>query len=81
MLLVIFSCEDEVGQTTVTYGDLYGVVTDVNGDPVSGVMVTLSGINEDDLTTTSGNDGTFTFSNIPQKTHSVSFAKDGWLSI
>lgn len=81
LLLVIFSCEDEVGQTTVTYGDLYGVVTDVNGDPVSGVIVTLSGINEDDLTTTSGSDGTYTFNDIPQKAHSVSFAKDGWLSI
>lgn len=81
LLLSMFSCEDDIGHETVLYGTLSGVATDTNGDPLSGVLVTLSGINEEDVTTTTSGDGGYSFSNVPQKTQAVSFTKEGWLAV
>ena len=81
LLLSMFSCEDDIGHQKVLYGTLTGVATDANGEPLSGVLVTLSGINEEDVTTTTAEDGSYSLSNVLQKTQSVSFLKDGWLAV
>lgn len=81
MLLVQVSCEKEDGSVDNRRGKISGIVTDVNGDPIPGVDITLSGINEEDITTTSGADGRYILENVTYKTHAVKFFKDGWLTV
>jgi len=59
-------------------GTVTGTVTDEGGAPIDGVSVKISGLNETDLTATTGADGKFTVSNVSVKSHSVTFSKTGW---
>lgn len=81
-LLFQISCEKEEGDVLDgRTGRITGTITDVDGNPISGVLVTLSGIKEEDVTTTSGNDGKYQFENVKYKTHAVAFSKEGWLTV
>lgn len=75
------SCEDDDDSVVIGSGTVTGIVTDVDGQPVSDVSVTISGINEDDVTVTSGSDGKYTVDGVSMKTHAVTFSKSGWLTV
>lgn len=75
------SCEDDDDSVVIGSGTVTGIVTDVDGQPVSDVLVTISGINEDDVTLTSGSDGKYTVDGVSMKTHAVTFSKSGWLTV
>lgn len=81
MFILHFGCEKSRDVTDIQRGTVRGTVTDAHGDPISGVTVTLSGINEEDEVTTSGSDGTYSFDNVTYKTHAVTFEKDGWMAV
>src|SRR5690606_39447806 len=80
MLMLHFGCKKSHDPTDNRQGQVVGTVTDANGEPISGMKVTLSGINEEDQVTTSGNDGKYSFDNVTYRTHAVTFEKDGWLA-
>lgn len=75
------SCEDDDDSVVIGSGTVTGIVTDVDGQPFSDVSVTISGINEDDVTVTSGSDGKYTVDGVSMKTHAVTFSKSGWLTV
>ncbi|PRD53998.1 carboxypeptidase-like regulatory domain-containing protein [Sphingobacterium gobiense] len=81
MVMLHFGCKKDHDPTDNRRGQVMGTVTDVDGQPISGVKVTLSGINEEDQVTASGNDGTYSFDNVTYKTHAVTFEKDGWMAV
>lgn len=81
MPLWLLSCEKEEGLSENLRGEIAGMVTDVDGNPVSGINVTISGVNEDDVAATTGEDGKYHFDNVTVKTHAVTFSKEGWLTI
>jgi hypothetical protein len=81
MLLFQVSCEKDEGSVENRIGKVGGIVTDAYGEPISGVEVTLSGIKDEDIATTSGEDGRYIFENVTYKTHAVTFSKDGWLTV
>lgn len=81
MLLFLVSCEKEEGSADNRLGKIAGIITDTNGDPIPGVQITLSGIKEEDMATTSGDDGRYIFENVTYKTHAVTFSKEGWLTV
>ena len=68
------SCQKETpaedGNGTIT-----GTVSDSNGNPVEGVTVST---NNTEGTATTGADGTYTLSNVPVATLSVTFEKEGY---
>ena len=68
------SCQKETpaedGNGTIT-----GTVSDSNGNPVEGVTVST---NNTEGTATTGADGTYTLSNVPIETLSVTFSKEGY---
>ncbi len=80
MLLFQVSCEKEDSSGDNRKGKISGIVIDVNGSPIPDVNITLSGINEEEVTTTSGVDGKYTIENVTYRTHAVRFSKDGWLT-
>lgn len=81
-LLFQISCEKEEGDVLDgRTGRITGTITDADGNPISGVLVTLSSIKEEDVTTTSGDDGKYQFENVKYKTHAVAFSKEGWLTV
>ncbi|WP_224996278.1 carboxypeptidase-like regulatory domain-containing protein [Cesiribacter sp. SM1] len=73
------SCEKE-DAPVISVGTITGIVSDANGQAVSDVNVTLSGVNEEDVTVTSGQDGRYTLENVSLKTHALTFSKTGWLT-
>lgn len=75
------SCDKDDEPAQAGFGTITGTVTDEAGQPVPDVTVTVSGVNEDDITATSGTDGTYSVENVSLKTHAVAVAKDGWLTI
>lgn len=76
------SCSDDDDDAgNITTGTITGVATDGAGEPVADVTVTVSGVNEDDLTATTGADGKYTVNNVSLKTHAVTFSKTGWLTV
>jgi hypothetical protein len=81
ILMLHFGCKKSHDPTDNRQGQVVGTVTDANGEPISGMKVTLSGINEEDQVTTSGNDGKYSFDNVTYRTHAVTFEKDGWLAV
>lgn len=81
MVLLHIGCKKEHDAPDNRRGQVSGTVTDATGEPISGVKVTLSGIKEDDQTTTTGNDGKYTFSDVTYRTHAVTFEKDGWMAV
>ena len=81
-LASVISCDKDDDPTNdVEFGAITGVVSDGDGQPISDVTVTLSGIDEEDVTVTSAGDGSFTFEKVSLKTHAVTFSKSGWLTI
>lgn len=77
----LLSCDDDEEPGSLTVGTITGVVTNVDGQPIPDVTVTVSGVNEEDVTATTGSDGSFTLENIPLKLHAVKFSKTGWLTM
>ena len=75
------SCDKDDEPAQTGFGTITGTVTDEAGQPVPDVTVTVSGVNEDDITVTSGANGTYSIENVSLKTHAVAFAKEGWLTI
>ena len=81
-MVTLSSCsEDDDNPVDSGLGTITGVVTDGAGQPVPDVNVTVSGINDEDVTSTTGPDGKYTVENISRKTHAVTFSKSGWLTI
>ncbi|MCK3682878.1 carboxypeptidase-like regulatory domain-containing protein [Maribellus sp. YY47] len=81
VLFSVNSCQDDDESGNIGFGTVVGTVTDADGTPVSDVTVTISGVNEEDITVTSGTDGTYTADNVSMKTHAVKFSKEGWLTV
>lgn len=81
LLFSVSSCEKDDDPANKGTGSITGTVTDGNGDPLSDVTVTVSGINEQDLTATTNSDGEYTITGVSLKLHAVTFSKNGWLTI
>src|SRR5690606_41858512 len=81
MFILHFGCKKEHDPTDNRRGQVVGTVTDANGEPISGMKISLSGINEEDQVTTSGKDGKYSFDNVTYRTHAVKVEKDGWLAV
>ncbi|MDQ2658105.1 MAG: carboxypeptidase-like regulatory domain-containing protein [Bacteroidota bacterium] len=81
-LVSVISCDkDDDPTSNVEFGAITGVIADGDGQPVSDVTVTLSGIDEEDVSVTSASDGTYTFDKVSLRTHAVTFSKSGWLAM
>ncbi len=81
-LVSVISCDKDDDPTNdVEFGAITGVIADGDGQPLSDVTVTLSGIDEEDVSVTSAGDGTYTFDKVSRKTHAVTFSKSGWLTM
>ncbi|GHE39172.1 MSCRAMM family protein [Sphingobacterium griseoflavum] len=74
-------CKKEHDSPDNRRGQVVGTVTSADGQPIAGVKVTLSGIKEEDQTTTSGSDGKYAFADVTYRTHAVTFEKDGWMAV
>ena len=76
---IISSCSEDNESVTNEVGTVSGTVTDENtGNPIAGVAVTITDV---DGTATTGNDGKYTFENVPIGSHAVVFSKTGWLTV
>lgn len=69
------SCQKEETPAGEGNGTITGTVTDTNGNAVDGVSVSASNT---ESTATTGADGTYTLSNVPVATLSVTFEKEGY---
>ena len=75
MSMLITSCNDDDNKSTsYSYGTVSGTITDEVGNPLEGVAVAISGV--DDLVTTN-NDGFFTVDNVTIQSHSITLTKKG----
>lgn len=81
IIVSLSSCEEKDEPGTIGYGAVTGTVTDGDGQPVSGVSIVVSGVNEEDILATSAEDGTYTVAQVTFKTHAVTFSKSGWLTV
>lgn len=75
------SCNKEDDEIDGDFGTITGTATDDTGNPISDVNVTVSSVNEDDVSVTTGADGKYIVENVPLKAHTVTFAKTGWLTV
>ncbi len=75
------SCDNEGDPINYDLGTITGVVTDGAGQPVPDVTVTMSGIDEEDVSVTTSVDGKYTVENASLKLHAVTFSKSGWLTV
>jgi hypothetical protein len=80
-LVSVSSCDKDDDLNNSSSGTIAGVVTDDKGQPVSDVTVTVSGVNEEDVSVTTGGDGKYAVENVSLKIHAVTFSKTGWLTI
>jgi hypothetical protein len=80
-LVTTSSCDNEDEATTNNFGTITGVVTDAAAQPVADVTVLVSGVNEEDVTVTTGADGKFTVENVSMTLHALTFTKSGWLTV
>lgn len=69
------SCQKEETPAGEGNGTITGTVTNANGDAIDGVSVSASNT---ESTATTGADGTYTLSNVPVATLSVTFEKEGY---
>lgn len=81
VLVTVNSCDNEDEPTDKNFGTITGIVTDDAGHPVSDVAVTVSGIDEVDVSVTTGGDGKYIFENVSLKLHALTFSKTGWLTV
>lgn len=72
------SCSDDDESAKVDYGTVSGIVTDLDGNPIEGVAVTIS---DTEGSATTGADGKYTFSNVSMEKHAVIFTKMGYQTI
>jgi hypothetical protein len=79
-IVSLSSCSEDDDPVENNFGTITGIVSDDTRKPISGVDVTVSGINEEDVSVTTGDDGKYTVENVSLKTHAVSFSKTGWLT-
>ncbi|HYF68309.1 MAG TPA: carboxypeptidase-like regulatory domain-containing protein [Ohtaekwangia sp.] len=80
-IVSVSSCDKDDDKISASFGTVTGVVTDDQGQPISDVTVTVSGVNEEDLTATTGSDGKYTVEKVSLKLHAVTFSKTGWLTV
>lgn len=74
-MVPLSACNDEI---VVTNGDVYGIVTDIaNGEPVRNAIVTLSPGN---LTTITGNDGHYEFTDIESGLYKLMVSSTGYIT-
>ena len=69
------SCQKDETPAGEGNGTITGTVTNANGDAIDGVSVSASNT---ESTATTGADGTYTLSNVPVATLSVTFEKEGY---
>ena len=76
MLWTLSSCTEEPTETT---GTITGIVTDASDgvQPLAGVNVSIPALGE---STTTGNNGTFTFTDVESGNHILLFSKTGYTS-
>jgi hypothetical protein len=55
-IVTVSSCDKDDDQINKTSGTITGVVSDDAGLPIPDVTVTVSGVNEEDMTVTTGTD-------------------------
>lgn len=79
--LTVTSCDNEDEPVQNNFGTITGTVTDAAGQPVPDVSVVVSGVDEEDISVTTGPDGKFTAENVSLKLHAVTFSKSGWLTV
>ena len=79
--LSLSSCDKDDDPIGTSFGTITGTVTDQAGQPIANVTVTVSGVNEEDLSATTSADGKYTIDNVSMKIHAVTFSKAGWLTI
>ena len=77
----VSSCKDDEDPGTDKTGIVTGIVTNIAEEPVSGATVTVSGINEEDVTATTEADGSYVIENVSLKLHAVTFSKTGLLTV
>ncbi|HEY7981871.1 MAG TPA: TonB-dependent receptor, partial [Candidatus Eremiobacteraceae bacterium] len=75
----IFLLLSNAPATAGTTGALVGLVTDVNGKPLTGVAVTVSSPSQTDKTL-SNVEGNFTFASLSPDSYTVTFARAGYAS-
>lgn len=80
-MLSVSSCDKEDDPSSSGFGTITGIATDNAGQPISDVTVTISGINEEDKSATTGADGRYTIEDVSLKIHAVTFSKPGWLTV
>jgi len=78
---ILTSCDKEEDELSISFGAITGVVTDDAGQPVPDVTVTVSGIDEEDVSVTTGADGGYSVEKVSLKLHAVTFSKAGWLTV
>ncbi len=79
--LSLSSCDKDDDPIGTSFGTITGTVTDQAGQPIANVTVTVSGVNEEDLSATTSADGKYAIDNVSMKIHAVTFSKAGWLTI
>jgi hypothetical protein len=79
-IVSVSSCDKDDDPGDSGLGTITGVINDDAGQPISGVNVIVSGINEEDVSATSEDDGKYTVENVSLKIHAVTFSKTGWLT-
>ncbi|HEY0740221.1 MAG TPA: carboxypeptidase-like regulatory domain-containing protein [Chryseosolibacter sp.] len=81
MFLTVVSCDNEDEPVQNKLGTISGTVTDAMGQPVPEVTVVVSGVDEEDVSVTTGSDGKFMAEDVSMKLHAVTFSKSGWLTV
>jgi hypothetical protein len=81
LLVSANSCENEDDPAKSNFGTITGLVTDGTGQPISDVTVTVSGVDEEAVSVTTGGDGKYTVENVTLRLHVVTFTKTGWLTV
>lgn len=79
-IVSVSACKDDEDPVEESLGTISGTVTDDDGAAIADVQVKVSGLNETDVTVTTGADGKYTVGNVTLKSHSVTFSKTGWLT-
>lgn len=75
------SCDKDDDAIENDFGTIKGIVTGSDGQPVADVTVSVSGVDEEDVSVTTGGDGRYTVEKVSLKLHAVTFAKTGWLAV
>ncbi|MBN2485835.1 MAG: carboxypeptidase regulatory-like domain-containing protein [Bacteroidales bacterium] len=82
LFLTIQSCNKKDDLDDSGLGTISGMVSDASGNPVSGVSIKVSALNNDVAALTNGDDGKFMVDKIEiNNTYSITFSKTGWLTI